>query len=359
MQFDRLTLTALLFTTAIVASLLAPWQSSFEVSLGPDGARVAVHGGGSGIGSPEGGVLGAAGAVVGRARFVPAASSCPNAAHTPGGPDGFGGCWPYAGNTGIPAGTSLSTYSGSCMVTTNSTAFTAKTINCDPLTIAATGVTITNSKINGSVLIDSPPNPAYSFTITDSEVDVGDISPGDEDSGIGEANFTATRVHVYNGRRSIWCENDCTVTDSYMHGQATDETGAAHEAAVRQGDGSTLIHNSILCNAPDVPPDAGCSADLTGYGDFAPIQNNLVYRNLFLATTGGFCAYGGSSGDDGSKPFGGDAANIVFQDNIFQRGGPGGTCGFFGAITDFNDTRPGNVWTNNKYDDGTTLPPAN
>ena len=136
----------------------------------------------------------------------------------------------------------------------------------------------------------------------------------------------------------------------------------AHESGVRMGDGSTLIHNSLLCDAPNVPPDAGCSADLTGYGDFAPIRNNLIEKNLFLATTGGTCAYGGSSGDDGSKPYGNQAANIVFKDNIFQRRSSvqsSGKCGYYFPITDFNSSRPGNQWTNNRWDDGISLAPAN
>ena len=126
------------------------------------------------------------------------------------------------------------------------------------------------------------------------------------------------------------------------------------------GDGSTIRHNSIWCNAVEYK-EGGCSADLTGYGDFAPIRNNTIDKNLFVASTGGACAYGGSSGDDGSKPFGNQASNIVFTNNIFQRG-QGGKCGFYFPITDFlhgdGTTPPGNRWENNKWDDGTTLPPA-
>jgi hypothetical protein len=128
------------------------------------------------------------------------------------------------------------------------------------------------------------------------------------------------------------------------------------------GDGSTIYHNTVLCDAPDVAPDAGCSADLTGYGDFAPIRNNRIERNLFLATTGGTCAYGGASGDDGTKPYGNQSANIVFKDNVFQRRSSvqsSNKCGYYFPITDFNSSRPGNQWTNNRWDDGTTLPPAN
>ena len=100
-----------------------------------------------------------------------------------------------------------------------------------------------------------------------------------------------------------------------------------------------------------MPPDAGCSADLTGYGDFAPIANNTIDKNLFVATTGGTCAYGGASGKDGSKPYGNQSAGIVFSNNVFQHG-RGGKCGYWFAISDFDRTRPGNVWINNVWDSG-------
>jgi hypothetical protein len=69
-------------------------------------------------------------------------------------------------------------------------------------------------------------------------------------------------------------------------------------------------------------------------------------------------ANGGSSGDDGTKPYGDQASNIVFIDNIFQRG-PEGNCGYYFPITDFDSNRPGNQWVNNTWEDGATLPPAN
>jgi len=285
--------------------------------------------------------------------------TCPNAKHVPGGPDGFGGCWPYAGNTGIPTGTVLSAYTGPCTVTTADLVLDAKTVKCDPMVIKARNVRITRTKINGSVLVDAP-NAGYSFTITDSEVDAGPIAPGDTDdnSAIGKSNFTATRVNTHGGKRGIWCEYACTVQDSWVHGQAPDPSGVAHESGIRMGDGATIRHNSITCDAPDFPPDAGCSAGLTGYGDFAPIRNNTILRNLFVASTGGTCAYGGASGDDGSKPYGKQSGNITFQENVFQRG-RGGKCGYYFPITDFDSSRPGNRWIDNRWDDGTVLPPAN
>ncbi len=82
------------------------------------------------------------------------------------------------------------------------------------------------------------------------------------------------------------------------------------------GQNATIRHNTIACDAPDVPPDAGCSAGLTGYGDFGPVQNNLIDNNYFVATTGGFCAYGGSSH---GKPYSNQTSGIVFRNNVFEK----------------------------------------
>ena len=104
----------------------------------------------------------------------------------------------------------------------------AKTINCD-LRILAKGIVITRSKIVGSVYADYNDN-VGSFTITDSLVDSGTTGPG---TGIGDAYFTATRVHVTGGSRSINCYADCTVKDSYVNDQYADKTGVNHESGMR------------------------------------------------------------------------------------------------------------------------------
>ncbi|MCY1032497.1 DUF4082 domain-containing protein [Corallococcus sp. BB11-1] len=259
------------------------------------------------------------------------------------------GGFPNASNTGVPAGTQLTPYTGPCTLTVANTVIDSKTVNCD-LTIRAAGVVIRNSKINGSVATDEN-STGFSFTLTDSHVDAGDRIV----TGVGAVNFTAVRVHVEGGNRSMHCWHDCEIRDSYVHGQMTDETGTAHESGIRMGRNVTLRHNTIVCDAPDVPPDAGCSAALTGYGDFAPVENNLVENNYFPGTTGGFCAYGGSSQ---GKPYSGATNNIRFIGNVFGRGASG-RCGYYGAITSFDTSEPGNVWSNNTWEDGTVLPPSN
>ena len=260
--------------------------------------------------------------------------------------------WPDATNTGIPAGTVLTPYTGPCTITTDNTVIDSKTVDCSAteLKIAANNVVIKNSKIIGEVKNDE--DAGFSFTITDVELD-GQSA----ETGIGAENFTATRVHVYNSRRSMYCYHNATIQYSYVHGNYTDATGTAHESGMRMSSGCTFRHNTITCDAPDVPPDGGCSAGLSGYGDFEVVQNNIIDNNYFPNTnTGGYCAYGGSAS---SKPFP-DANNVKFTNNVWQRKAGGAyMCGAFGPITGFDSLRPGNIWTNNKWDDGVDVPPAN
>ncbi len=258
------------------------------------------------------------------------------------------GGFPNASNTGVPAGTPLTGYAGPCTVTVPGTVIDAKTINCD-LEIRAKNVVISRSLINGTVYAD-PDLGVGSFTISDSQVNIGNQAG----TGIGDGNFTAIRVHVTGGNRSINCFLNCTVEYSYVHGQFTDSTGVYHESGIRMGSGSVIRGNTIGCTAPDVPPDAGCSAALTGYGDFATVQNNVIDGNLFLGGSGGYCAYGGSTS---GKPYSNGVNNIRFTNNVFQRG-DSGTCGWFGPITSFDTGARGNVWSGNRYDNGVPVQAA-
>jgi hypothetical protein len=282
------------------------------------------------------------------------AADCTEAPNTPDGPDPWGGCFPGPARTGVPAGVELSPYTGPCRITTPNTVIDSKIVNCY-LDIYAPNVQIRNTLVNGRVWVDNPTQ-GGSFTITDSTIDAGavDGSHNDGNSAIGKSHFTATRVETIRGIRGIWCEYDCTVQDSYVHGQDADESGKAHESGIRMGSGAPgagqrIAHTTIACDAPDVPPDAGCSAGLTGYGDFAPIQNNLVERNLFLASTGGTCAYGGSTA---GKPHP-DGSDNVFRENVFQRGRGGrGRCGYWSAVVDLDAGQRGNEFSGNRWDTG-------
>jgi hypothetical protein len=98
---------------------------------------------------------------------------------------------------------------------------------------------------------------------------------------------------------------------------------------------------------------------MSGYPDFAPINHNTLDRNLFMSNNigNGFCVYGGGTS---GKPYSNDPLNatyIVFTNNVFQRGA-NGQCGSYGPVTDFISGRTGNVWSGNKYDNGTVVNPG-
>jgi hypothetical protein len=236
------------------------------------------------------------------------------------------------------------------------TVIDSKTINCD-IDVRTTGVVIRRSHVNGNVT--GPEGPGTSFRVEDSFVDGSPNGPR-ADRSIGYDNFVVLRSEIVGGQGEVYCRRNCTVQDSWMHGQ--DLADGYHASAVRVEQGSTLIHNTIACDwmfANDAT-DTGCSADQTGYPDFAPINHNTMSGNLYIAnvTDTGFCAYGGGTA---GKPYSGDPTNatyVVFTNNVFQRGGPGKKCGAYGPIADFIPGRTGNVWTNNRYDDGTLVPPT-
>ena len=284
----------------------------------------------------------------------PTSTAAPTTAPTTPQPKLPPGDWPDANNTGVPDGTALTIYGGPLQITRRNTVIRDKILD-GTLEIEAPGVRIINTRINGHIELIYPRTTNYSFTITDSEVHIGD----NLNDGLTRGNYRANRVEITGGRRAAYCEINCTIVNSWVHAQGADEGGDAHFSGIRMGESTTLRHNTIACDALR-GLGTGCSAGLTGYGDFGPVQDNLVKGNLFLGGGGGgstVCAYGGSSGDDGGKPYGHLARNVRFIDNVFARGKTG-TCGNIRAISGFDPTRPGNVWSGNTWDDSTVIRPT-
>lgn len=252
--------------------------------------------------------------------------------------------WPNASNTGVPAGVTLTAYTGPCTITVANTVIDSKTVNCT-LSIRANNVTIRNSRINGSIENGTGAQPSRSFTVTDS-----DIINAVNTTGIGESYFTATRVDISGGNRGANCFTDCTVRDSYIHGNRI--TGTTHASGLRAGMNTTYIHNYLICTV-----GGNCSADLTGYADFSPTHHWTITNNFFGGVTDAqWCAYDGAVG---GKPYSGDPTNatyIQFRDNVFARG-PSGKCGQAAPVAfDGASAKVGWVFTNNRFEDGALIP---
>ncbi len=76
-----------------------------------------------------------------------------------------------------------------------------------------------------------------------------------------------------------------TIRDSWIHGTGLDPTSEWHASAVRVEQYATLVHNTLACDytGPFNNNEIGCSADMSGYADFAAIHNNTIDGNLFMA----------------------------------------------------------------------------
>jgi hypothetical protein len=263
------------------------------------------------------------------------------------------GDFPNADNTGVPAGTVLTPWDGTCSggvvaITTPNLLVDARSFPCN-VTIRASGVRITRSRISG--WIDNTDRPGTSFALVDSEVSIPTVV---ELTVVGNHDFSMLRVEVTGGNRGVYCQWSCDIRDSWIHGQRIQSVW--HASAVRMEQQLTLVHNTLVCDAQPASEEGTCSASLTGYGDFAPVRDNLIQGNYFAPTVfAAYCAYGGSSRN---KPFSDGAMNNRFIDNVFGRGDTpvSQDCAKYGPVGDYDRSKPGNVWSGNKFTDGVVIP---
>jgi pectate lyase len=205
-------------------------------------------------------------------------------------------------------------------------------------------VVIKRSKVRGRVDSGS----AGSVTIQDSEVDRGQV----QEAAVGNSNITVVRSNIHGGQTSVNCTSNCTIRDSWLHGQYMPPGGDWHLDAFLTNGGTniTLIHNTLACDLQASP--GGCSGDAAIFGDFGPNSHITFDNNLFVASMHlSYCLYGGSQDN---KPYGDQADHIVVINNVFQRGS-NGKCGQHGPEAHFDKSRPGNRWENNTWDDGRPL----
>ena len=212
------------------------------------------------------------------------------------------------------------------------------------LTVQHDNVTVRDVLVNGTgtymiqVLPTADGSCPTNVTFEYVEIDGASAAENDIPLYSPECGYTFDHGHIHNVGRSSRVVHDTTISNSYIFSSRTGDSGA-HRGGVGNngGSGNALINNVLLCEG------GGCSAAIPMYGDFAPVTDYLIEHNL-LATTGSYCAYGGSVG---SKPYP-NGSNIRFIDNHFStRYGP--NCGQYGPIAAFDNGVRGNVWSGNVW----------
>ena len=278
--------------------------------------------------------------------------------------------FPSAANTGVPAGTTLTSYTGPCTITADNTVIDSKTVACD-LVIHAKNVMIKNSRVaSGHVVsldMDLAGADGWSFTIQDSEIDAGT----DGLAAVCCGNYHLLRDNIHGGQTAVQCDTDgayrrgttayCDVRDSWLHGQLDGGAVGTRHLGALLSDGSqhlTAIHNTVACDHP-VENGEGCTGDLNLIPHFAPVTYADIESNLFIANNTGsaFCTYGGSGNVEHSS----GSHNIVYKNNTFQRGRGGSaanSCADYGPVTFFDTSAAGNAWSGNVWDDGSPVLPA-
>ena len=263
---------------------------------------------------------------------------------------GPAGEWPDASNTGVPAGTALSSYDGPCTISQADTVIDSKTINCIELRISTTGVVVRNSRINGvvrvgsqddydpSTISDPEGDDPIRVTILSSEIDAT-AAAGRGLRPISSSHYVVRDSYLHGAGSGAECHNACTIESSYVHGFGE------HASGMRILRNGTLRGNTIWCEpnpgsddddngVPDL--DGGCSGNLTMYEEFGTPHNNLVDGNHFPA---GLFWYS-------LKFNGSDDGGIRVTDNVFGIPKPGG------GLADGWDAKPTNVWSGNTLLDG-------
>lgn len=235
--------------------------------------------------------------------------------------------FPDASNTGVPAGTTLTSYTGPSNVTVANTVITGKTIGC--IQVSASGVVIRNSRIScGSFYaILAETNTGTPLLIEDSDIDC----QNGNGTGISSSNFTARRVDITGCENGLNVDRNVTIEDSYIH--SLYNGGAAHLDGIQFGpfisaNNITIRHNTIYGMGAD--GSFGTSAIIDH--SFNANTNVLIDHNLLAG--GAFTLY---------CSIGFTGTNYVVSNNHFSTRFKS-TVGFYGPSSDCGDqTQSGNV----------------
>lgn len=238
--------------------------------------------------------------------------------------------WPDATNTGVPAGVTLTPYTGLTRITGTTTIDAA--LITQPITVTASGrLTVTRSRFRTEgywlVLNDE----GGTFTATDCEFDGMGNTSGD--SAVAGYNNTLTRCNIHGTVDGMKLGSNDIVQDCYIHDLVL--TADSHNDGLQSlgSEGVLIRHNTIIVK------DGGTSAILLSTGSGA--QRNITIDGNLLGG-GAFTVYGGyQSGVDVLSR----VSNIRITNNhittaIFARGGA------YGPFTSVDSpvVMSGNVW---------------
>jgi len=168
--------------------------------------------------------------------------------------------YPDHGDTGVPVGTVLTTYTGPETITVAGTVINGKSMKC--VNIKAANVVIRNSKITGPCFYGVEMI-SGSLLIEYSEVTCVDGTG----TGIADDGFTASHVYVHDCENGFSLGSNNIVRDSYI--SAREATSAGHGDGIQSVSATnvTIQHNTF---------------DLFNPVTSSIIMDNLTMKNLLV-----------------------------------------------------------------------------
>ena len=155
-------------------------------------------------------------------------------------------------------------------------------------------------------------------------------------AAVEDGSFIATRVDVSGSPDGVSMGSNSKLIDSYIH-DLGDYEGAHNDGINADGRTNTeIIHNTVL---NQIGQTSAITVGTTEYGTDVLVRDNLI-------AGGGYSIYAG---------LGRGTKGIVMQNNVFSRRYFQNS-GAFGPVAYWNNSG-GNVWTNNRYEDGTAINP--
>ncbi len=242
---------------------------------------------------------------------------------------------PDTSNTGVPAGTALTAYTGPQTVSIAGTTIDSKDIT-DTLTIAASNVTIKNSKIHppgGSATFGIKINSGTNIKILNSEI----YTSTGAYVGIYGGNFTACGNYIHGWENGITTgDNNYIIQANYFDKLASGQPGPHYDGIeVYGGNGGKVWGNNIRMTEP-----SGVWLTETGAINLTSWNSNIDNTEIKGNWIGG-----GSYTMYVDEQSGFQATNVKVTDNRWYR-----NSAQFGTHLVRDDTSV-TTWSGNVFDD--------
>lgn len=239
-------------------------------------------------------------------------------------------------NTGVPAGTTLTAYTGPTTITTAGTVIDGKIITSQ-LNVNANNVTIKNSKLGPggywAVLVGDN---VTGTKILHSEV----YAPNGGYTGIGMGDGIVCATHIHGYENGLTIGGNMTVQANYIHGLKGDGSTDPHYDAIEvySGSNSNIWGNTLYVNDPN-GGWLGETGALNLTTEWSSITNVVIKGNWLGG--GSYTLYIRKSSGGGGYTY----SNIQVLNNRWMGSAPKGYAAY-GPMSDDGGsiTESGNVW---------------